>query len=141
MTQIQKQLVKTSFAQVAKIADIAAALFYQRLFELDPALKPLFKGDLVEQGRKLMQMLALTVGGLEYFETMQPALRQLGARHLSYGVTAEHYQTVGAALLWTLEQGLGTGFTDEVRAAWTAVYTLVAETMQQTAMADVARAA
>ena len=141
MTQIQKQLVKTSFAQVAKIADIAAALFYQRLFELDPALKPLFKGDLVEQGRKLMQMLALTVGGLEYFETMQPALRQLGARHLSYGVTAEHYQTVGAALLWTLEQGLGTGFTDEVRAAWTAVYTLVAETMQQTAMANVARAA
>lgn len=141
MTQIQKQLVKTSFAQVAKIADIAAALFYQRLFELDPALKPLFKGDLVEQGRKLMQMLALTVGGLEYFETMQPALRQLGARHLSYGVTAEHYQTVGAALLWTLEQGLGTGFTDEVRAAWTAVYTLVAETMQQTAMADAARAA
>lgn len=141
MTQIQKQLVKTSFAQVAKIADIAAALFYQRLFELDPALKPLFKGDLVEQGRKLMQMLALTVGGLEYFETMQPALRQLGARHLSYGVTAEHYQTVGAALLWTLEQGLGTGFTDEVRVAWTAVYTLVAETMQQTAMADAARAA
>jgi len=134
MNQTQKQLVKTSFAQIAKIADTASELFYQRLFELDPTLRPMFKGDLVEQGRKLMQMLALVVGGLDYFETMRSSLQQLGARHIGYGVTADHYQTVGAALIWTLEQGLGDGFTQDVRAAWTAVYTLVAGTMQKAAM-------
>ncbi len=134
MNQTQKQLVKTSFAQIAKIADTASELFYQRLFELDPTLRPMFKGDLVEQGRKLMQMLALVVGGLDYFETMRFSLQQLGARHIGYGVTADHYQTVGAALIWTLEQGLGDGFTQDVRAAWTAVYTLVAGTMQKAAM-------
>lgn len=134
MDKQQKDLVKISFAQVAKISDTAAGLFYQRLFELDPALRAMFKGDLVEQGRKLMQMLALVVGGLDYFETMRSSLQQLGARHIGYGVTAEHYQTVGAALIWTLEQGLGDGFTKDVRAAWTAVYTLVAETMQKAAM-------
>lgn len=138
MNQTQKQLVQTTFAQVAEISDTAAALFYQRLFELDPQLRTLFKGDLREQGRKLMQMLAVAVGNLNYPETLLPALRALGARHRGYGVEARHYETVGTALLWTLEQGLGTAFTDEARAAWTAVYTLVAETMQQPEVATAA---
>ncbi|MBI1764576.1 MAG: hemin receptor [Acidobacteria bacterium] len=132
MKQAQKVLVQTSFAQVAESAETTAALFYQRLFELDPALRPLFKSDLREQERKLMQMLAVAVSGLDNPAALKPALQRLGARHIAYGVQSHHYQTVGAALLWTLEQGLGAAFTDEMRAAWTAVYTLVSETMQQT---------
>lgn len=135
MTEQQKAMVQTSFAEVGDIAEIAAALFYHRLFELDPQLKPLFKGDLTEQGRKLMQMLTLAVSTLDHPETLRAKLQQLGARHIGYGVQPHHYQTVGAALIWTLEQGLGAGFTDEVRAAWTTLYTFVAETMQQAAMA------
>jgi len=139
MNTSQKILVQTSFAQVAGNAETAAALFYQRLFELAPQTKPLFRGDLAEQGRKLMQTLALLVSGLDRLETLKPALQQLGARHAGYGVRPEHYRTVGQALIWTLEQALGKSFTEEVRAAWLTVYAIVAETMQQTAMAAPAR--
>jgi hemoglobin-like flavoprotein len=120
-------LVKASFRQVAPMADQAAALFYARLFELDPELRPLFRGDLQEQGRKLMTMLATAVAALDRLETIVPAVR--GARHAGYGVTEEHYATVGAALLWTLEKGLGAEFTPAVRDAWTSVYSLLANTM------------
>jgi hemoglobin-like flavoprotein len=122
-------LVKASFRQVAPMADQAAALFYARLFELDPELRPLFRGDLQEQGRKLMTMLATAVAALDRLETIVPAVRALGARHAGYGVTEEHYATVGAALLWTLEKGLGAEFTPAVRDAWTSVYSLLANTM------------
>jgi len=130
MNTIQKELVQTSFAQVRPIAETAAALFYRRLFELDPTLRPLFKGDLEEQGRKLMDMLGVAVKGLDRPEALLPALANLGRRHAGYGVKERDYETVGEALLWTLEQGLGPSFTPEVREAWATVYRLVADTMR-----------
>jgi hemoglobin-like flavoprotein len=129
MTSVEIQLVKDSFRQIVPIADQAAALFYARLFELDPALRQLFRGDMREQGRKLMTMIAVAVQSLERIETLVPAVRQLGARHAGYGVTEDHYATVGAALLWTLEKGLGPAFTPAVREAWTTTYSLLANTM------------
>lgn len=126
-------LVQQSFAQVQPIAVVASELFYARLFELDPTLKALFRGDMNEQGHKLMTMLGIAVANLDKPEIVMPALRKLGERHAGYGVADAHYVTVGAALLWTLEQGLGSAFTAEVRAAWTDVYTLVADTMKAAA--------
>lgn len=123
-------LVKTSFQKVVPLADQAAAIFYARLFELDPSLRALFHGDMGEQGRKLMQMLSLAVGGLDRLETLAPAVRQLGMRHAAYQVRDEHYDTVGEALLWTLGKGLGAEFTSEMQAAWARVYWLLAETMK-----------
>jgi hemoglobin-like flavoprotein len=127
------QLVKDSFRKIVPIADQAAALFYARLFELDPALRPLFRGDMAEQGRKLMTMIATAVSALERLDTIVPAVRALGIRHAGYQIADEHYATVGAALLWTLEKGLGADFTLEVRAAWTTTYSLLANTMMEAA--------
>jgi hemoglobin-like flavoprotein len=138
MTPAQRLLVQKTFAQVVPIADTAASLFYGRLFEIDPALRPLFKGDLAEQGRKLMQMIGVAVNGLDRLDQIVPAVQQLGIRHAAYGVKEEHYSTVAVALLWTLEQGLGAGFTPEVKDAWTAAYTVLATTMQQAAATAVA---
>lgn len=129
MNPAEIALVKNSFRQVVPIADQAAALFYARLFELDPSLRRLFRGDMTEQGRKLLAMIAAAVAALEKLDTLVPAVRALGARHGGYGVTEDHYATVGAALLWTLEKGLGPEFTPEVRAAWVSVYSLLANTM------------
>ena len=122
-------LVQASFRQVVPRADQAAALFYARLFELDPSLRAFFRGDMTEQGRKLMAMIAAAVAGLEKIDALVPAVRALGARHGGYGVTEDHYATVGAALLWTLEKALGPEFTPAVRAAWVSVYSLLANTM------------
>ena len=133
MTPTDIILVKDSFRKIVPISDQAAALFYARLFELDPSLRPLFQGDLQEQGRKLMTMLATAISALERLDAIVPAIRQLGARHAVYGVREEHYATVGAALLWTLEKGLGPEFTPEVRSAWRATYTLLANTMKDAA--------
>lgn len=133
MTPTQKQLVQKTFGMVAPQA--AAALFYARLFQLDPSLKALFKGDMTAQGRKLMAMIATAVNGLDRPDQLLPAVRNLGVRHVGYGVTDEHYDTVGAALLWTLERGLGAEFTSEVKEAWTVVYTLLATTMKTAAAA------
>ncbi len=130
MTPAEITLIKDSFRKVAPIADQAAALFYARLFELDPSLRALFHGDMAEQGRKLMTMLGLAVGGLDRLEELVPAVRAMGLRHAGYRVKDEHYETVGAALLWTLERGLGEGFTPETRAAWAKVYGVLAETMK-----------
>jgi len=129
MNANQITLVQQSFAQVAPIAGQAAEMFYQRLFETDPSLSGLFKGDMKEQGRKLMTMIAAAVRGLDNVETLVPVLQKLGARHGNYGVKASDYETVGGALLWTLERGLGPAFTNEVKAAWTAVYAVLAKTM------------
>jgi hemoglobin-like flavoprotein len=129
MTPEQIALVQTSFKQVTPIADQAAALFYRRLFELDPELKALFKGDMTEQGKKLMQMIGVAVNGLTRLEEIVPAVQQLGKRHVGYGVTPAHYDTVGAALIWTLELGLGKSFTPQVKDAWAAAYTLLAGVM------------
>lgn len=126
----QKELVRNTFAQLAPIADQAAALFYDRLFTIAPEIKPLFKQNMEEQGRKLMQTIGIAVAHLDRLEEIIPAVQTLGKRHVQYGVDATHYDTVGAALLWTLEQGLGDAFTPEVKAAWADVYTLLANTMQ-----------
>jgi hemoglobin-like flavoprotein len=133
MTPAQRTLVQTTFGKVVPIADTAAALFYGRLFELDPSLRPLFKGDLAEQGRKLMQMIGVAVNGLDRLDLILPAVQQLGVRHAGYGVRDQHYDTVATALLWTLEQGLGSDFTPEVKDAWTAAYTVLAGTMKHAA--------
>jgi hemoglobin-like flavoprotein len=135
MNAIQIQLVQDSFKSVAPIADEAAALFYSRLFELDPQLRHLFKGDAKEQGRKLMTMIGAAVRGLNNLAALVPAVESLGRRHVGYGVRPSHYETVGAALLWTLRQGLGAGFTPQVEAAWTQTYTLLANTMKEAAAA------
>jgi nitric oxide dioxygenase len=140
MTSQQIDLVQTSFAQVRATPDAVAALFYNKLFELDPSLRPMFRGDLTEQGRKLMQMLSFAVSSLRRLEQIVPAVEDLGRRHASYGVRDQHYATVAAALLWTLEQGLGAGFTPEVKAAWVAMYGIVTSAMQRGA-AQVASAA
>ena len=133
ITQKQKQLVQTSFAKVVPIAETAADLFYARLFALDPTLKPLFKGDMKEQGRKLMRTLAVAVNGLDNLEQIVPTVQDLGRRHVGYGVELKHYDTIGAALLWTLEQGLGAAFTKDTGEAWGAVYTLLATAMKDAA--------
>ena len=130
MTNEQIKLVQDSFKQVAPIAETAAQLFYARLFELDPDLELLFKGNLTEQGRKLMQMLAVAVNSLDRMDQLLPVVRSLGARHVSYGVRDKDYDTVGQALLWTLRKGLGGGFTPDVEAAWTNVYVTLASAMQ-----------
>ena len=130
MTPQQIALVQETFAQVRPIADTAAALFYNRLFMLDPSLRPMFKGDMVRQGQMLMQMLGAATSGLTNLPKLAPVVRQLGARHTGYGVTDDHYATVGAALIWTLEQGLGEQFTPEVHDAWAAAYRILSETMK-----------
>ena len=130
MTDKQKSLVQATFEKVRPIAETAAELFYNRLFTLDPSLRTLFRGDQKEQGRKLMQMLGVAVKGLDRIDQLVPAVEELGRRHAGYGVRSEHYDTVGAALLWTLEQGLGPEFTTDVRQAWAEVYTLLANVMQ-----------
>ena len=133
MTSEQKKLVQQTFQLVVPIKDKAAELFYGRLFEIDPTVRPLFKGDMKRQGGLLMAMIATAVKGLDSVEEIVPAVRDLGRRHASYGVRDEHYATVAAALLWTLEQGLGKAWTPEVKEAWTACYGLLAGVMQQTA--------
>jgi hemoglobin-like flavoprotein len=130
MTPESKALVRASFEKVKPIAVPAAELFYGRLFELDPSLKSLFKGDMAEQGRKLMSMIGTAVANLDRLDTLVPAVQALGRRHATYGVQDEHYVVVGAALLWTLERGLGPDFTPDVRAAWLSVYSVLAETMK-----------
>ena len=133
MTPEKVALVQNSFAKVVPIAPQAAELFYGKLFELDPELKPLFKGDMTEQGAKLMKMIGTAVNGLTDLEAIVPAVQDLGKRHVGYGVVDSHYDTVGEALLWTLDQGLGPDFTDEVEAAWTEVYGLLAGVMKEAA--------
>lgn len=129
MNSIDILLVQDSFRKILPISEQASALFYARLFELDPTLRAMFRGNMAEQGRKLMTMLAIAVTALDRPETLVLTGRQLGARHVGYGVCDEHFATVGAALLWTLEKGLGPEFTPEVRAAWTKTYTLISTTM------------
>ncbi|MDB4297284.1 globin domain-containing protein [Flavobacteriaceae bacterium] len=127
------ELVQTSFEAVKPISAVAAGIFYSKLFELDPKLKPMFpaadEDKMKEQGNKLMTMLAGAVAGLSNIEALVPVLQDLGKRHVAYGVEKSHYDTVGAALLGTLEAGLGEAFTQDVKQAWTDVYGIIATTM------------
>ncbi|MBI2332018.1 MAG: hemin receptor [Chloroflexi bacterium] len=134
MTSEQKKLVQETWKKVAPIADTAAKLFYGRLFEIDPELKPLFKhSDMKEQKLKLLQMLGMAVKGLDNLEQLIPAVENLGRRHVGYGVKDSHYDIVGDALLWTLAKGLGEDFTSEVMDAWTQTYITLASVMKNAA--------
>ena len=122
MTPDQVTLVQQSFAKVAPISEAAAVLFYGRLFEIAPQVQAMFPADMTEQRKKLMATLAVVVNGLGNLESILPAASALATRHVSYGAKAEHYPVVGAALLWTLEKGLGDAWTPEVADAWTTAY-------------------
>ena len=136
MTPRQIDLVQSTFKSLAPISDTAAQLFYGKLFELDPALKVLFKGDMREQGRKLMMMIGTAVAGLNDLPRLLPAVQSLGKRHAGYGVKPEDFDTVAQALLSTLGQGLGEAFTPEVKQAWTETYMTLAGVMKQAAYQD-----
>ena len=135
MTEKQIQLVQQSWAKVAPNSAQVAMLFYDRLFEIAPQVKPLFKSDMAEQGRKLMQMIAIAVNGLPKLDTIVPAVQDSGIKHADYGVKPEDYDHVGAALLWTLDQGLGDDFTPEVEEAWTETYVTLSTVMKEAAAA------
>jgi hemoglobin-like flavoprotein len=133
MTPEQAQIIKLTFAQVMRNKDAVGLMFYDRLFEIAPEVKPLFKGDIAGQSRKLMDTLALAVGMLRDMPTLVMTLQGLAKRHVGYGVKDEHYDKVGEALLWTLEKGLGDAFTAQVRDAWAALYVAVAQIMRDAA--------
>jgi hemoglobin-like flavoprotein len=136
MTPQQVQEVQASFAKVEPIADQAAALFYGRLFETTPEVRALFRGDMEVQGRRLITAIATVVNSLGEIAAVMPAVCDLAKRHVAYGVRPEHYELVGAALLWALEQGLGDDFTPVVGAAWAAAYGALSEMMITAAYAD-----
>lgn len=130
MTPTQVQHIRTSWNAVEPIADDAAALFYGRLFELDPTISDLFRHtDMDKQRKVLMQTLAVVVRSVDRLDQIIPAVKALGHRHAGYGVEIEHYATVGAALLWTLEQGLGEAYTEDTALAWAAAYRRLSSAM------------
>ncbi|OUR81023.1 hemin receptor [Marinomonas sp. 42_23_T18] len=133
ITQRQKTLVVESFAKVEQISDVAATIFYKKLFEYDPSLKKLFKHDIKSQGRKLMSALKLAVSSLNDLEALVPVLQKMAVKHVDYGVKAEDYTPVGNALLFALAQGLGDAFTNELKQAWIAIYKTIATVMRQAA--------
>ena len=133
MTPEKIALVRSSWQQVLPIKDTAAALFYGQLFELDPSLRSMFKGDMVEQGRKLMAIINTAVNSLDNLGQILGAVEDMGRRHVAYGVTEAHYDTVGSALIWTLAKGLGEQFTPPVKDAWVETYTTLATAMKQAA--------
>jgi len=130
MTSNQINLVQASFRQVMPLAETAAKIFYERLFELDESLQALFTNDMLTQGNKLMQFLGLAVVSLNKPEQLRPTLRTLGARHVAYGVLEEDFDTVGSALLWTLERTLGDAFTPDLEQAWIEVYAMISAEMK-----------
>ncbi len=136
MTPMDRVRVQETFEAVKPIADQAASLFYGRLFEIAPEVKPLFKGNMEDQGRKLMKTLAIAVAGLNDLVAAGPTLEKLGRGHVAYGVQPEHYAKVGEALLWTLGQGLGDAFTEEVENSWKQVYQILADTMKAAAYSE-----
>ena len=123
MTPEQVKLVQDSFAKVAPISDVAASMFYERLFEIAPDVKAMFPADMTDQRKKLMATLAVVVNGLTQLDTILPTASALAKKHVGYGVKPTHYTPVGTALLWTLEKGLGTAWTPPTAEAWTAAYT------------------
>jgi nitric oxide dioxygenase len=129
MNPTQIKLVQDSFSKVVPIADQAAVMFYDRLFEIAPVVKVMFPADLSEQRKKLMATLAVVVNGLSDLESILPAASALAKRHVAYGAKPEHYPVVGSALLWTLEKGLGAAWTPDVAAAWTAAYGTLSDFM------------
>jgi hemoglobin-like flavoprotein len=133
MTNDDIALVQHSWRRVQPIQDALAELFHLKLFELDPSLRAFFTGDLQQQGARLMQMVGAAVRGLDRLDALLPVVRELGMRHVVYGVKDEHYGTVGTALLWTLEQALQEDFTPQVKSAWIKTYGVMSQTMREAA--------
>ena len=132
LTLEKKDLIRSTWAQVEPIADDAAGLFYGRLFEIDPTTEELFADtDMKEQRKKLMQTLSVVVASIDRLEQTRPAIEEMGSRHGAYAVRHDHYESVGAALLWALGQGLGEEFTAEAEEAWAELYGLVASIMME----------
>jgi hemoglobin-like flavoprotein len=142
MTPDQKKLVQATWSKVVPIADQAAAMFYDRLFQIDPSARALFgKSDMVVQRKKLLQVLSVAVAGLDDLEALVPTVEALGRRHVRYGVNDAHYASVGIALLWTLEKGLGPAWTPATAAAWTEVYGVLSGVMRKAAQGPTPAAA
>ncbi len=137
ITESQKQLVVSSFKKVESISEVAADIFYKKLFEYDPSLKALFKSDIKSQGKKLMAALKLAVGSLNDLDTLVPVLQDMAIKHVEYGVKAEDYTPVGNALLYALSQGLGNEFNHELRTAWADTYKVIATVMRQAAYPNI----
>jgi hemoglobin-like flavoprotein len=133
LTEEQKTLVRDSFARAERMPDVVGLIFYRRLFELDPQLRPLFQHDIQEQSKKLMATLKMVVDGLEHSQELVTSIRSLGRRHVQYGVKDQHYDTVGDALLWALEKALVAHFSPSTRHAWRTVYNWMAATMKEAA--------
>ena len=133
MKSSQIALVQSTFDRILPISDVAAQLFYDRLFQVDPSLRRLFHGDLRMQGKKLMDAVSIIVGNLSRPDRIVPGIRALGRRHLAYGVQERHYDAFGETLMFVLDHALGDGFNPEVRDAWSAAYTLLSETMKDAA--------
>ncbi len=129
MTPHQITIIQESFAKVAPISDTAAEIFYARLFETTPEVRGLFKADMMEQGAKLMATLGVVVNGLRALDKIVPVAEDLARRHIDYGVQADHYKPVGEALIYTLRQGLGDDFTDDLEEAWIAAYATLSDVM------------
>jgi hemoglobin-like flavoprotein len=130
VTAAQQRLVQTTFARLAVMPEVAGALFYERLFAINPGFRPLFKDDMRVQGVKLMTMLAMVVYNLPEPGQILPAIRDLAVRHIEYGVKLADYDALREALLWTLEQALGKAFRPAVRKAWTVCYDELAGEMK-----------
>lgn len=133
MTEHQRALVRSSFLKIIPIAEETSDLFYSRLFEIAPYIRPIFRGEMKEQGKKMMTMLEYIVATTDRFEENIPALAKLGKDHRRYGVTTGHYDIFASALLWTLERMLGKEFTDEVRNAWVSLYVDISAVMKEAA--------
>jgi hemoglobin-like flavoprotein len=142
MTSAQKKLVQESWERVALIGDAAAAMFYARLFLIDPTTRALFRtSDIAQQRKKLLHVIATAVAGLDNSDALVPLVEDLGRRHAGYGVSDAHYESVGAALLWTLEQALGSAWNAETKAAWTELYGLLSGIMRRAHRQAIATAA
>jgi hemoglobin-like flavoprotein len=140
MTPAQKDLVQDTWALVVPIADTATAMFYDRLFEIDPGSRALFENtDMADQRLKLLQVLSVAISGLDDLGRLMPIVEELGRRHAGYGVKDEHYDSVGSALLWTLQKGLGAAWNAETAAAWAEVYGVLSSVMRR-AQKDAANA-
>jgi nitric oxide dioxygenase len=129
LTEKQIDLIQDSFGMVLPISEVAAKLFYDRLFEIAPEEKTLFKNDMDVQGRKLMEMLSYLTASLGDLNEIVPAIQNLAKRHVAYGIKTDYYAPVGEALIWTLEKGLGEAFTNETKEAWVKLYTILSNTM------------
>jgi hemoglobin-like flavoprotein len=129
MTDDEVALIRESFAHLHRRKSESGALFYGRLFEIAPEVRPLFKGDINAQGVKLMEMLTVAIATLRDRDGLVALLRKLGRDHKAYGVKEEHYDSVGAALIWTMKSSLGQNFTPQLEKAWTSVYSEIASVM------------